>query len=274
MTPEEISRMVEYAEADAWADFFLAAPEDFRAEHGLQIERAFGSTILFSQSFDDSFFNRVLGLGLSEPLYEGLIDDLMSYYLHQGRQSFCFPLSPLAQPPVVHDWLAWRGFQAGPWWPKLFRPAEPLAAPKNNLRIEPVTVQHAWIFAEVSCAAFGMSEAAWPWFAAAIDRPGWFHYLAWADDQPAASGAMYIRGDVAWLGMGSTLPGFRRRGAQAALVARRIQDGIERGCRWFVTDTADDHPERPNPSYRNMRRAGFEVAYYRPTYRFHAPEWG
>ena len=38
------------------------------------------------------------------------------------------------------------------------------------------------------------------------------------------------------------------------------------GCRWFVTETGEDLPDRPNPSFRNMMRAGFHVAYHRPNF--------
>jgi hypothetical protein len=46
-------------------------------------------------------------------------------------------------------------------------------------------------------------------------------------------------------------------------MARRIEDGRALGCRWFVTETGEDAPARPNPSFRNMIRAGFRLAYHR-----------
>jgi hypothetical protein len=66
--------------------------------------------------------------------------------------------------------------------------------------------------------------------------------------------------------MGSTVPAHRRRGAQGSLLARRLEDGIELGCRWFVTETGAEDPDRPNASLRNMLRVGFEVAYLRRNY--------
>jgi hypothetical protein len=49
-------------------------------------------------------------------------------------------------------------------------------------------------------------------------------------------------------------------------MARRLVDGAEEGCRWFVTETGEDLPERPNSSFRNMVRAGFQIAYKRPNF--------
>jgi GNAT superfamily N-acetyltransferase len=81
-----------------------------------------------------------------------------------------------------------------------------------------------------------------------------------------AGGALFVKGDVGWLGIASTLPAHRRHGAQGALMARRIRDAVELGCRWVVTETGEDTPEHPNPSYHNMLRTGFVLAYQRPNY--------
>jgi hypothetical protein len=49
-------------------------------------------------------------------------------------------------------------------------------------------------------------------------------------------------------------------------VPRRIRGAAVLGCTWVASETAEETPERPNPSYRNMRRAGFEVVYMRENY--------
>jgi hypothetical protein len=102
-----------------------------------------------------------------------------------------------------------------------------------------------------------------PWIASMVGRAGWQHYLAWDGSRPVAAAALYVRDGAGWLGMASTLPAARRRGAQGALMAQRIEDGRALGCRWLVTETGEDTPARPNPSYRNMIRAGFALAYHR-----------
>ena len=43
-------------------------------------------------------------------------------------------------------------------------------------------------------------------------------------------------------------------------------DARDRGCTWIVTETGDDVPDKPNPSFHNMIRSGFKVAYQRPNY--------
>jgi GNAT superfamily N-acetyltransferase len=111
-----------------------------------------------------------------------------------------------------------------------------------------------------------MPPALQPLMAAAVGRTHWHHYMAWDGDAPAAAAALFIRDGAGWLGVAATLPAYRRRGAQGALMARRLQDGAALGCRWFATETGQDRPDKPNPSFHNMQRAGFIVAYQRPNY--------
>lgn len=49
-------------------------------------------------------------------------------------------------------------------------------------------------------------------------------------------------------------------------MARRINDAIAAGCKLIGTETGDDTPDDPNPSYHNMLRTGFTLAYRRPNF--------
>jgi hypothetical protein len=71
---------------------------------------------------------------------------------------------------------------------------------------------------------------------------------------------------MAWCGLGATIESDRRRGAQAALLARRLHDAANDGCEWVSADTLAEMTDRPSQSYRNMTRAGFTTLYDRPNY--------
>ena len=49
-------------------------------------------------------------------------------------------------------------------------------------------------------------------------------------------------------------------------MARRIEEGFNAGCELLVTETAEDLPEKPNPSFHNMMRTGFQLAYMRENF--------
>jgi hypothetical protein len=266
----EQALMAEFVEACAWEDHFLAAPEYISWEQGLHIDRLGSAIVLSLTRSDDPFFNRVLGLGLVEPVTESMLDELMEFIFGSGTRCFSVHISPDCFPQEVHDWLRWRGFWEQEPHAKFLRDARPPADSQTDLRVELTGSDYADAFAFVTTQAFGLNDYIFPWMKACVGRPNWYHYVAWDGEHPAAAGALYKCDEVGWLGHGSTLPGYRRRGAQAAILSRRIRDGIELGCKWFITDTDVDSPQKPNPSYRNMFRSGFKLVYVRRNYLFQA----
>jgi len=97
-------------------------------------------------------------------------------------------------------------------------------------------------------------------------RAGWGCYLGYAGSEPVAAGAVYVSDGVAWLGQATTLPGHRGRGAHSALIAARIGEAHAAGAQVVVTETGELADGRPESSYRNLLRAGFQPAYIRPNY--------
>jgi len=51
------------------------------------------------------------------------------------------------------------------------------------------------------------------------------------------------------------------------LLAARINAAIAGGCTLLTTETGISHGGEPAPSYANIQRAGFAVAYPRPNLR-------
>ena len=81
---------------------------------------------------------------------------------------------------------------------------------------------------------------------------------------------MYLQDGAAHLTDAATLSGFRRRGIQKAMVHQRVVDGLKLGGSWFTSETAAPKPGNPLISHRNLRRAGFEMAYIRAKYIWEA----
>ncbi len=83
-------------------------------------------------------------------------------------------------------------------------------------------------------------------------------YLARVDGKAAGGGTLAIRDGVAGLFGASTLPAFRRRGVQAALLHARLARSAEAGC-----DLAVCLAQPGSTSQRNIVRQGFTVLYTR-----------
>lgn len=148
-------------------------------------------------------------------------------------------------------------------WAKLWRDTAAPPTERTDLRIERVGPAHAENWSSVILEAFELPEQLGPFAAATIGQPDWYHYLAFDGDIAVGAGGLFVTGDVGWLGFGSTLESHRGRGAQSAIFARRIRDAADRGVKLLITETGEELPDRPNPSYRNMLRAGFRLAYPR-----------
>lgn len=256
----------ERIERQAWADLYAAAEGEIAesvSARSVAIESAVAG---IASHIDVLAFNRVLGLGLegaSEPAH---LDALIDAYAGAAVRRFFVQLAPGAQPTALPDWLMERGFRHYNNWVKLSRNTDALPLHSGEVRVECIGPERAGEFSALFVSAFDWPDVIQPWVAALIGRPGWRFYLAYLDDRAIATGGMFIDGATAWLDFASTHPSFRGRGAQTALIERRIRDAAAAGVRTLVTETAEDTQEKPSISKRNLIRCGFQVAYHRPNY--------
>jgi GNAT superfamily N-acetyltransferase len=91
-------------------------------------------------------------------------------------------------------------------------------------------------------------------------------YLARIGGQVAGGGILAIRGTIAGLFGASTLPEFRNRGVQTALLQTRVKDASEAGCNLAMSLTAVG-----STSQRNILKQGFRVMYTRVKFERAAP---
>ncbi len=83
-------------------------------------------------------------------------------------------------------------------------------------------------------------------------------YLARIDGRVAGGATLAVRGRIAGLFGASTLPEFRKRGVQTALLQVRLKRAKEIGCELAVSLA-----QPGSPSHRNMTRQGFQSLYTR-----------
>ena len=149
---------------------------------------------------------------------------------------------------------------------KLFRQTDASLTYASDVEVIEIDAPRAAEFGRVAALGNELGDAMAPGFNSTVGHSGWTHYLAMVGGRPIAAAVLYVDGTIGWCGFAGTLPAFRGRGAQSALLTRRARDAAERGCQWVVCETMAESAERPNPSLRNMRRLGFELAYERPNF--------
>lgn len=261
-----IAAACERVEATAWADIVRAISEQPGNVLGARLGQAGTLQVPMVAALDFDPFNRTVGLGIDAPADERQVDELVALYESGGLSRFAISLSPHARPAELPAWLAARGLTPNARFAKAWRDAEAPPEVHTDLRIEVIGASDAPAWAAVQRAAWGMPAAMTPWFTSTVGRPGWMHFLGFDDALPVTGAAMYVAGEVCWLGFGATIPTHRRRGGHGALVARRIREAALLGCSLLVTEADEDTPEAPNPSYHNLVRAGFRLAYLKPNY--------
>jgi hypothetical protein len=85
--------------------------------------------------------------------------------------------------------------------------------------------------------------------------PGFSAWMARVDGQPAGGASLVIHDGLALFCGDGTLPSFRNRGVQTALLRSRLAHALAAGCRLAVTCT-----QPGSGSQRNAERQGFRVA--------------
>lgn len=264
--PPDLTRALEQVEATVWTDLYRAATPDDVDSSELDVTTVGAATVMTAGLVDVLGFNRVVGLGIGTPATEAMLNAILAHYDAAAVPRFFVQLSPAAIPAALFDWIRRRGLRHYNNWVKLFRRVGNSPEAPTDLRIERVGPEHAGAIADLLVPAFDWPDAVRPWMTQIVGRPGWHHYIAFDGDTPAATAALHVTGRYGYLGPAATHPDFRRRGAQSALIARRLRDAADLDCEMLISETAEDHPDDPSPSFRNMRRAGFQVAYVRPNY--------
>ncbi len=256
----------EFVEADAMSDFYACAPAAFVRDARVIAARVGSLRVFAVATIPSAFFNRIVGLGVAEPATPATLDDAIALLEGAGCRRYMVQVSEHARPGDLPQWLAERGLVAGRNWVKMTRDRAPAPEVPTDLRIEAADPSDADAFAAVALDAFSMPGVLGHMMGAHLGKPGWRSYLAFDGEKAVAAASLRVAGKVGWLGLGCTLASHRGRGAQGALLARRVRDGIAAGCRRFVTETGEPLPDEPNPSYNNMIRAGFESVYLRRNY--------
>lgn len=250
---------LERIERDAWTDMFVASPPPFTAGARLAFKAFDGAAAFAIQTAPAIQFNRAQ-TGYLDKLSDRELDSVLAWL---GEH--CGPVWALQSPADDGARLAARGLRATGSWTKFERTCEAPRAAWTDLRIEAVGPERAQDFGATVQQGFGAPPPFAFWAAALVGRPHWMTYVAYDEAVPVAAAALFMANGLGWLGLGCCIASHRRRGAQSALLSRRVADAGRAGMTGLVTETGTPPPgeEAGHPSFRNLMRAGFIPAYER-----------
>ncbi|KAA0250919.1 N-acetyltransferase [Acidobacteria bacterium ACD] len=205
--------------------------------------------------------SRAVGLGLRGPVTAGELDRVEGFYRRLGGPSQV-DVCPLADRSLL-SLLGERGYRVSELNTVLVRALDPLegfAPLPPGLDVAPAGPEEAETWAAAVAAGFaGDEEVTGELFDVALAL---FHvgaataFLARVGGEVAGGGVLTIREGLAALFATSTLPAFRNRGVQTALLGARLATAAARGADLAVCYTLPG-----SGSQRNVERLGFGVVY-------------
>lgn len=209
-----------------------------------------------------SFVNRIFGVGDGES--EALTEALA--WMHSLGVRPRIDLCPLLPHEMTLRWLAREGFVCYGFQMALYRNAASGFPPEETfptgVEVRPAETAAELAFVRAAMPeAFAETDPTWlRWLTDSMDasfgRPDWRTYVARVDGEMAGFGQLHLADGVGSLALAGTLDRFRGRGAQTALIRRRIADAAAAGCDLIATQTGNG-----TASQRNMERLGLRLAY-------------
>ena len=260
-----LSAEVELLEAQAWAELHGRFGLDVGSEIAA-VMRSGRSTVLACRVVDAVAINRAIGFGFEQSLDEMALANVRAFFRQHGKRRWFVECSPDAS--IDTTALVTAGGVVGGSVIKLVGDLARLTElPEPRIAVKELSESEAPQFMELVGSQLGVPESVRPGIVSTMGQPGWRFYFALENQSPVAGAAMFTAGPGAWFGLAGTLSEYRNRGAQTALLVRRIRDAKAEGCQWVSAETSPE-TAAPNPSLRNMKRLGLRALYQRPWYRF------
>lgn len=250
-------------EAKAFIDLHDAAHGRLRGKEQFECVPINGGCTISLPRAPAIGLNRILGLTTSEDL-----DEAYDWMKKRPGNRF-LQLNVDAASNELRHWIQSKGLLPyGPGWAKLRQTTDTVSLPSPSaVKTRKVRLDEAEVFGAMMCAGFGFPESLTVLWAAIVGRDGWSCFYALDGETPVGTGAMFASGSYAWLGGGTTVPSFRNRGAQKALIQARLQEGADHGVSTFVVETEVPSAEKPNISNSNLAKMGFVHIYNRSNFR-------
>lgn len=206
--------------------------------------------------------NQAVGIGLLPLANEALLAVQLRDYFHHLGVAAAIELTNLTSPTLAAE-LAKQGYYPVEYSSILGIPLQKvqLAPPATTpgYTIAPYTQPNEQVL-EAILQGFGFEvneenlSFQRNWYAA----PDYRQWVAWYEGRPVAGANLYCGERAVLLSGASTLPAYRQRGLQTALIATRLHHAQAQGYEWATVAT-----EPGSVSEANMLRLGFERLYAR-----------
>jgi ribosomal protein S18 acetylase RimI-like enzyme len=228
---------------------------------GAAVENIAGGIAVFAGV--DSPITQAVGLGLDGPVTEAELDRLEDFYFSRGA-AVSLELCPFIEQSLI-ELLGKRPYRLAEFSNVLVLELdreEKFTPPAAGVTLRVAELSEAKSFTRILTEGFADGEAVAQALHDVVEgffyRTAGCNIFAMLDGEIAGGAGLDMHDGIAVMAGASTLPRFRRRGAQNALLSERLARSAQGGCEFAMTIT--------NPgtvSQRNSERAGFRIVYTR-----------
>jgi hypothetical protein len=260
--------LIEQTEIEAWRSLIDAAPDSLRTINGMKHVAIGGGMAINFQKKPVPLFNRVIGLGLTEPLTQPVIDSIKAFYIQHEKYLVHYSL-PM-QPASADSLLKQNGFYLAGSWERIVRDNKSLPNDNtvNDIEVQLLndSLKESWV--KFLIDTYGYDFYWWP--RAFARQNGWKHYVALRGNQIIACRSFFTTKEkTVFSGVDAPVPGVMTSvyAPDFAIWRRAIQDGLKEGAVLFVADIELPDKEKNKEAYEGFKQLGFEIPYTRYHYR-------
>jgi|tagenome__1003787_1003787.scaffolds.fasta_scaffold20972805_2 hypothetical protein len=263
MLDRALSRRIELAEAHAGAAAAEALAR-FRPATGVAVAQIAGGFAVYCGA--NSPVTQAVGLGLDGPISEEEVDTLEQFYASR-KEPVRVETSPLADPSLIEQ-FGKRHYRVTEFTNVMARSlseGNDDGAPDRTtgeVSVERIPREHINLWNLTVAQGFAehvpVTHEILDVMRAFGSAPQVECYLARINGAVAGGGTLILRDGIAGLFGASTLPAYRNRGVQEALLAARVARAANAGCDLLVCLA-----QPGSTSQRNVVRQGFSVLYTR-----------
>ncbi len=263
-----LAQKLERAEARANADF-IETRAKFEPHSGASWIEVAGAYAMFDGP--GSPCTQTFGLGLFDELNGDHLDEIEDFFRTRGAPVF-HEISPLADPSVI-TLLSSRNYRPVEMTSVMYLELDKFRVPseedrlkaglKTGLETRIVAESEADLWAATSAAGWSTEMEGLAEFMLGFGRisarcRGAYPFLAELDGEAVSTGMLFICDAVCLLVGASTMPDYRNRGAQNALLSARLDFARGRGCKLATMGALPG-----SQSQNNAEKHGFRIAYTR-----------
>ena len=232
------ARLIEQTEIDAWRSLIDAAPDSLKQLNGLQHLDIGGDTAINFQHEPTPLFNRIIGLGLTKPLTQQLIDSIKGFYIH--HEKYIVHYSSPMQPADADALLKQNGFYLAGSWERIIRDNKPLndkddEADSIEVKLVDEQLKESWV--KFLIDTYGLDFYWWP--RAFAFQKGWKHYVAFRNGKIVACRSFFTTDKkTIFSGVDAPVPGVMTHdyAPDFAIWRKALADGLKEHAILFVAD--------------------------------------